>query len=56
MNRWLIRMAMWARRPPSESRVKLVLGVIAIGIAIVLIEKFIGWPDWATADPRGMRR
>lgn len=47
---WLMRAKGWAQRPPSERRVKLVFGVIAICIAIVGIEYFIGWPDWMTVD------
>lgn len=43
---WLIRMARWARNPPSESRVKLVLGAVAVCIAIVVLERVFGFPDW----------
>ena len=48
--RWLLRMALWARRPPSEARVKLVLGVIVACVSLVLIERLLGWPDWATVE------
>ncbi|KRS18040.1 hypothetical protein [Roseovarius indicus] len=53
--RWLFRMAKWAQRPPSEKRVKLVLGVIVLCLLLVAIEYFIGWPDWMTVEPAGRR-
>lgn len=44
---WLLRMANWARHPPSAGRVKLVLVVIAICLAIWGLEKVFGFPgDW----------
>ena len=46
--RWLLRMARWARNPPSEGRVKFVFAIIAICLALVAIEYFFGWPDWLT--------
>lgn len=48
--RWLIRATMWARNPPSAKKVKLVLGLVAACIAIAMIERYVGWPDWATAE------
>jgi hypothetical protein len=50
---WLLRMARWARRPPSESRVKLVIAVIVICLALAGIEHFWGWPDWMTTNTNG---
>ncbi len=52
---WFLRMARWAKRPPSEARVKLVLGVIAVCLILFGIERVFGWPDWLTPDrvPRG---
>ncbi len=52
---WLLRMARWAKRPPSERRVKLVLAIIAICLLLFGIEYFFGWPDWLTPNqvPRG---
>lgn len=53
---WLLRASKWARNPPSAKMVKLVLGIIALGIAIVVIEKLGYWPDWARVENgRGMR-
>jgi predicted acyltransferase len=47
---WLIRAKRWARKPPSEGRVKLVLGVVAICLVIIGIEWAFGWPDWLTVN------
>ncbi len=53
--RWLMRIALWARNPPSRGRVRLVLGAALLCAALWGIEHWIGWPDWATVDrlPRG---
>ena len=50
-----LRMARWARRPASEKRVKLVLGVIAIALIIFGLEWIFGTPEWMQIDstPRG---
>ncbi|HEX9858032.1 MAG TPA: hypothetical protein VGA75_06715 [Paracoccaceae bacterium] len=50
---WLLRMARWAKRPPSWGRVKLVLAVVALCLLLVGIEMIWGWPDWLTLEPRG---
>lgn len=47
---WLVRMAQWARNPPSGGRVKLVLGVILLCFALFGIEWLWGWPDWLTVN------
>jgi len=47
---WLLRAKRWVQNPPSESRVKLVLGVIALCLLIVAVERFVGWPEWLTVD------
>ena len=48
MERWLLRMAKWARRPPSASRVKLVAAVIVLCLILFAIERLFGWPAWLT--------
>ena len=53
--RWLVRAARWAHRPPSWGRVKLVFGIVAAGLLLVAVERYIGWPDWATLDPAPKR-
>jgi predicted acyltransferase len=52
---WLLRAKRWARNPPSEGRVKLVLGVIAICLLIAGYEWLFGWPDWLTPDRLGAK-
>ncbi len=50
-----MRMKRWVQHPPSPRRIKLVFGVIAICILLVLIERYIGWPDALTGEHRPMR-
>jgi hypothetical protein len=45
---WLFRMRRWAQRPPTAGRVLLVLGVVAVCLALLAVERWIGWPDWLT--------
>ncbi|MCB1310371.1 MAG: hypothetical protein KDK29_00115 [Sedimentitalea sp.] len=47
---WLLRMSRWARNPPSERRVLMVLAVILACLAVVGAERAGLWPDWATAE------
>lgn len=47
---WLIRAKRWAQRPPSESRVKLVFGVVAICLLIAGYEWAFGWPEWLAVN------
>jgi hypothetical protein len=42
---WLVRMARWARNPPSAGQVKLVFGVIALCLLIFGYEWLFGWPE-----------
>lgn len=51
---WLIRAKRWVQNPPSERRVRLVVGVLVICLSIAGIEYFFGWPDSLTVD--GLRR
>lgn len=53
--RWFLRMKRLAQNPPSETRVKLVLGIILLCILLYLVERFIGWPDFLTSEPVGRR-
>lgn len=54
--RWLLRAALWARNPPGEKRVKLVLAVIALCLLLFGVERLFGWPDWLTVQgPPGGR-
>ncbi|ULB09295.1 hypothetical protein ORIO_05070 [Cereibacter azotoformans] len=50
---WLLRMARWARRPPSRRRVLLVLAVVGASLALVAVERVAGWPEALTVDGFG---
>jgi hypothetical protein len=50
---WLLRMKRWAQHPPSPRKVMLVLGVIAACLALVAVERFIGWPEALTVERTG---
>ncbi len=50
MERWLLRMARWARRPPSASRVRLVAAVVILCLVLFAIERLFGWPAWLTPN------
>ncbi|MEZ5912025.1 MAG: hypothetical protein R3D84_07225 [Paracoccaceae bacterium] len=47
---WLMRMVRWARNPPSERQVIMVLSIIAFCLALAGIEWFWGWPDWLSVN------
>ncbi|MEL6170372.1 MAG: hypothetical protein AAFR34_01205 [Pseudomonadota bacterium] len=47
---WFLRMALWARNPPSTQRVILVLSVIGICLALYAVDRLFGWPEWLTPD------
>ncbi|WP_200833855.1 hypothetical protein [Tabrizicola flagellatus] len=47
---WLLRAKRWVQNPPSAARVKLVLGVVAACLAVVVLERIFGWPDWLAVD------
>ncbi|EEX11011.1 conserved hypothetical protein [Ruegeria lacuscaerulensis ITI-1157] len=53
--RHLLRMSRWARNPPSDQRVKLVLGLIVLCLVIAGVEYMGWWPEWATSQPRKLR-
>lgn len=55
MIRWAIRLAQWFRNPPSRRRVILMAITIGLCVAVVLVERFTGWPDWATPGDPGPR-
>ena len=46
-------MSQWARHPPSWGRVKLVLGVVGLCLAVWGVELIWGWPEWLTVNGRG---
>lgn len=50
---WFIRMMQWVRHPPPVWKVILVLCVIAACVALFLVERYVGWPDWLTTQGGG---
>lgn len=48
--RILPRLAIWIRRPPSPRRMLMIAIVVAAALAIVGIEKYVGWPDALTVE------
>lgn len=53
--RWMLRAKRWAQNPPSAGRVKFVLGVIAVCLALVAVEKTIGLPEWMEHERKSTR-
>ncbi len=47
---WLLRAKRWQQNPPSARKVVVVLSVIAFTLLLYLVERELGWPDWATAE------
>ncbi|WPY95223.1 hypothetical protein T8T21_03595 [Limimaricola variabilis] len=50
---WLLRLAHWARHPPSPGRVALILAVILACLVLVGVERIWGWPEALTVAPFG---
>ena len=53
--RHLLRMSKWARRPPKDRRVALLLVLVVLCLVIAGIEYMGWWPDWAISQPRKLR-
>ena len=53
--RHFLRMAQWARNPPSGRRVALVFGIVAICLALAGMEWLGVFPDNFGFEPRGDR-
>ena len=51
--RWLLKMSLWARKPPSEKRVIFVFAIILVCLVLVGIERFFGWPEALTPNRTG---
>lgn len=50
---WLLRLAHWARHPPSPRQMALIAGVILLCLLLVGIERTWGWPEALTVRPGG---
>lgn len=55
MIRWGIRLAQWFRHPPSRQQVIIMAVALGFCVAVVLVERFIGWPAWATLGDQAPR-
>ncbi|MGX9354166.1 hypothetical protein ACS3SW_03080 [Roseobacteraceae bacterium S113] len=53
---WFLRLAKWARNPPSPERVKLMLAIVALCLVLYGVERWIGWPDALTMEWTGPRQ
>jgi hypothetical protein len=53
--RHMLRMSKWARHPPSDRQVRLVLGILLVCLLLFGLERIFGWPAWLTlpGTPRG---
>ena len=52
---WFLRMRRWVQHPPSPRKVKVVLAVIALCLALYAIERWLGWPEALQVQPGGGR-
>ncbi|MDG1519310.1 MAG: hypothetical protein P8Q57_02465 [Yoonia sp.] len=48
--RWLLMAKRWAQNPPSMGKMKFVVAIVLLCIALYAIERIWGWPDWLTPD------
>ncbi|MDC0737107.1 hypothetical protein N6L24_02325 [Cognatishimia sp. SS12] len=54
--RWLLRAALWVRRPPSRQRQILVAIVLALAALLFAVEYFWGWPEALSPEKMGGQR
>jgi hypothetical protein len=45
--RILVQAAQWLRHPPSRTHLRILVAVIVLALALVAVETWFGWPDWA---------
>jgi hypothetical protein len=50
--RFFLRMAKWARNPPSRRRVILVFSILAAALTLVALDRAGLWPEALTLAPR----
>jgi len=43
-------MSKWARKPPGDARVKLVIWIVVICLVLFAIERWIGVPEWMQVE------
>ena len=55
MTRLFIQLAQWLRHPPSRSQALVMLAALVAAVSLVMVERFVGWPDWLRAEPVPVR-
>jgi len=38
------------RNPPSRTKLLVMLAALALAIGLVLVERYVGWPDWLRTE------
>ncbi|NKC32528.1 hypothetical protein [Falsiroseomonas selenitidurans] len=56
LTRILWRLAQWWRHPPSPYFVRILVATLLVVLAVVLVERFIGWPEWLRTERVPIRR
>lgn len=56
MTRLFLQLAQWVRNPPSRTQAIVMLVALIAAVSLVLVERFVGWPDWMRSDPVPIRR
>ena len=51
LTRLFIQLAHWVRHPPSRTHAIVMLVALRTSVALVLVERGIGWPDWLRSEP-----
>jgi hypothetical protein len=54
--RMLIRLVEVYRNPPSRTWMIIFAVVVVAGVSLALVERYVGWPDWARTEPVPIRR
>jgi hypothetical protein len=50
LTRLLFTLARWFRHPPSPRMARVMLAALLLSLAIVAVERWIGWPEWLQAE------
>jgi hypothetical protein len=50
LTRIFLQLAAWVRNPPSRTHVIVIFVAVGAAVALVMVERFVGWPDWMRSD------